>query len=235
MAKLGLWLQVLAAALRSRSNKQFYDRISPIYDQVFVDHKLHAVNMANILYKSISNNRNKTRVLDIGCGTGILSRMLSESGFDVIGLDISFESLLRLQKHDPHIPVINADATLLPFTHGFCQVVVSLGVWRHFSDPQQVILELNRILTSDGFLVVGYFPPAIGGAVHPGYGVWSRILVRLYKLLTKKLGYVDRADRLLETQTVSLARKYFKQVNTVNSGNDWHLIVARGPVKYLTR
>lgn len=234
MTRLGLWLQVLSAALRSKSNQQFYDRISPIYDQVFVEHKLHAVNMANILSKTYAGREGATRLLDIGCGTGILSRMLAEMGFDVIGLDNSFESLLRLQQHDHGIPTINADAARLPLTHGFCQAVVSLGVWRHLPDPQQVIAELNRILTSDGLLIIGYFPPAIGGAVHPGHGIWSRLLVRPYNFLIRKLGYVDHADLLLEAQTVSLARKYFKQVGSVDSGEYWHLVVARGPTTNLT-
>lgn len=235
MARLGLWWQVLSTAMRSRSNQQFYDRISPIYDQVFVGHKIHAENIADMLFKSYTGCESTTRVLDLGCGTGMLCHKLFDKGFDVIGLDISFESLRLLRQHKPQISTINANATLLPLVNGCCQAVVSLGVWRHFSDLQSVIEELIRILTRDGFLIIGYFPPAVGGALYQGSGIWSRFLVRLYHLLTKKLGYVDRVDLLLESQTVSLAKNYFEQVYTVDSGEYWHLIIAQRPIARMIR
>jgi hypothetical protein len=71
--------------------------------------------------------------------------------------------------------------------------------------------------------------------MHVGHGIWSRLLVRLYHFLTGKLGYVDRADLILEEETVNLARKYFEQVSTVDSGEYWHLIVAQGPTTGMIR
>jgi len=228
MARLGLWWQVLSAALHSRSNQQFYDCISPIYDQVFVEHKFHAQNMTNML--AIYNGyESSVKVLDLGCGTGILSHLLADKGFDVIGLDISSKSLQMLQQRDPKIFVIHGDAALLPLTSSSCQVVVSLGAWRHFSDPKKVIKDVARVLAKDGLLIVGYFPPALGGVIHQGQGIWRRLLVRLYQWVIRKLGYVDRTDLSLEQQTVSLARKYFTKVNWVESGEHWHLIVAKEP------
>ena len=230
MTKAGLWWRVLIAALSSRSNRQFYDRISPFYDQVFVEHRQHAINIAKILSAAFAGRRNTTRVLDLGCGTGLLSRMLAGIDFDVTGVDISFESLRRLRQLEHEIPAINADAAELPIIDGGCQAVVSLGVWRHFPDPPQVIREIKRILASDGLLVIGYFPPAIGGAVHPGHGFWTRFLIRLYSFMTSRLGYVDRVDLSLERRTLSLTRKHFRQVSSIDSGECWHLLVARGPL-----
>jgi hypothetical protein len=46
---------------------------------------------------------------------------------------------------------------------------------------------------------------------------------------------VDRADLILEEETVNLARKYFEQVSTVDSGEYWHLIVAQGPTTGMIR
>ena len=193
-----------------------------------MSHKLHADKMVDMLSTTYADQESTTLVLDLGCGTGILTRMLAGKGFDVTGLDISFESLLLMQQSAPRIHTVHGDGTHLPFTDGSFQAVVSLGAWRHFSEPQRVFTEVTRILKSDGVLIVGYFPPALGGAVHQGHGIWHKLLARLYQLMIRRLGYVDRADLSLEPQTVSLARNHFDEVRTVTSGEYWHLIVARG-------
>jgi len=228
MASIRLWGKVLVAAFCSKSNQEFYDRISPIYDQCFVTHKLHASNMAKILLEGYKGREKNTLVLDLGCGTGLLSNILVSKGFEVLGIDISLESLRLLQQRESRINTIQADAALLPFTDGTCHAVVSLGAWRHFSDLRRVIAEVARILKEDGLLIVGYFPPAIGGVVHQGDSHWRQLLVRLYQVLIRKRGYVDHIDLSLEPMTVSWAKDHFEQASTVNSGDHWRLIIARG-------
>ena len=52
--------------------------------------------------------------------------------------------------------------------------------------------------------------------------------MRLYQFLVSKRGYVDHADLSLERITVSWAKGHFEQVGTVDSGEHWRLIIARG-------
>ena len=155
--------------------------------------------------------------------------MLVDKDFKVLGIDISLESLRLLQQRESRINTIQADADLLPFIDGSCHAVVSLGAWRHFSDFRRVIAEVARILKDDGLLIIGYFPPAIGGVVQQGDSNWHQMLVRLYQFLIRKRGYVDHVDLSLEPMTVDWAENYFEQVSTVDSGKRWRLIIARGP------
>ena len=225
-----LWLKVLFNALRSHSNQQFYDRISPIYDQVYTEHKLHAINMANVLDAAYANRKSSTLIMDLGCGTGMLGRILAGRGFATIGQDISLQSLRRLKQVDSRVPVVQSDAHLLPVADNSFDAVVSLGAWRHFPEPDQVMAEISRILRKDGLLIIGYFPPALGGAIHHTGGMLSTLLTSVYQFVTRKLGYVDRPGMSLESETLELASRFFQHSDTVKSGKHWGLIVSSEPV-----
>lgn len=126
MTRFWLLLQVAWAALKSRSNQDFYDEIAPVYDKVFYGHRVHAETIARELSGLYAGKEEETLVLDLGCGTGMLSRLLAERGFRVIGLDVSFHSLRILNKRK-QLPVLQGDAERLPFTDGCLQCVVCLG------------------------------------------------------------------------------------------------------------
>lgn len=231
MGKFSLWIKVVWAALTSRSNQTFYDKISPIYDKVFVQHRVHANNILKILSNIYSGQEQKTLVLDLGCGTGMLSTMLEKKGFKVVGLDISFSSLHILKQRNPELEIIQADANFLPISDGSFHTVVCLGVWRHFPNIQKVLNEVCRVLSSDGTFIVGYFPPGIAGAIHVKQNLWGKSLLWLYHLITRKLGYLDRADFSLESETEDAAMKHFKTVKKIASGSHKYLMLARYPLR----
>lgn len=55
--------------------------------------------------------RKKGKVLDLGCGNGALTKVLSDKGFDVIGADASDNMLAVARKNNPELTFIKADAT----------------------------------------------------------------------------------------------------------------------------
>ena len=229
MAKLSAWFKIAWAALTSGTTQKFYDRISTIYDDVFVDHRIHAEAIVGILKEIYADRESQTLVLDLGCGTGMLSRMLAENGFMVVGLDISFESLRVLKLKDPPFVVAQADAEKLPVAGSCYQSIVCLGVWRHFANPDRVLDEIARTLAPEGTFIVGYFPPKIAGAVQLGHGVVSGLISRLYRWVTGILGYQDRADFALEVETKALIKERFESLSQIASGKQYHLLVAKCP------
>jgi len=98
-----------------------------------------------------------TRVLDIACGTGVLTREAAlRSGGDgeVSGVDISRGMLAVASQRAPDIDWQNAPAESLPFeTDAFDAVISQFGLM-FFQDRTAALREMMRVLTPGGRLAV---------------------------------------------------------------------------------
>jgi len=92
------------------------------------------------------------KILDNGCGTGILFQTLPESRFDIIGLDISAGMLRHAQKRARRL--VLGDSRNLPFPDGGFDLVIARSLLHHLPDPQGGIHEMARILKTGGEIVV---------------------------------------------------------------------------------
>lgn len=76
-----------------------YGSFATVYDS-FMDDVPYADWCGFIVSKLKENGVNTGIVLDLGCGTGRLTRLLAREGFDMIGIDNSPEMLDEAQKHE---------------------------------------------------------------------------------------------------------------------------------------
>lgn len=102
-------------------------------------------------------------VLDIGCGSGVLTHDLAVSGRAVVGIDPSVAQLRRLRRRAMPIPSAAASATALPFASGSFDAVVSSCSIKHWPDLEGGLVECARVLRPGGRLVV----VEIDGGEHP--------------------------------------------------------------------
>ena len=225
-----LWFNIAWAAMWSRSNRIFYDRISSIYDEVYVAHRVHAESVLKILQNIFSTRPPKTSVLDLGCGTGMLSLMLVDNEFNVAGLDISFPALCILRQQNSKVNVIQAEAGFLPIPDESFDAVVCLGAWRHFMDTDKILEEICRVLNRDGVFIVGYFPPAIAGIFNVKDNILGNSLIWLYHLFTKRLRYFDRVDFSFERETEKAIQGQFKTFCKEESESNKHILIAHKPL-----
>lgn len=91
----------------------------------------------------------KSRVLDIGCGTGSLVERLTSDGYEAIGMDIV--SRTASNPPDP-IRFVTADSTSLPFTDTSFDIVTLIDVLEH-TDDRITIREVSRVLKTGGNLI----------------------------------------------------------------------------------
>jgi SAM-dependent methyltransferase len=89
------------------------------------------------------------RILDIGSGEGALGAALPPPLRPrVVGLDASG---IMLRVNPP--PVVQADATALPFLADVFDAAVAVNVLDHLAEPTIAIGEAHRVLTRGGILV----------------------------------------------------------------------------------
>jgi len=92
------------------------------------------------------------RVLDAGCGEGVLSYILARSGLEVIGVDISAPNIHNARRFAEELGLrvefLQADAANLPFSDNSFDVVVSSHVLEHLHDMEKGLRELYRVTRS---------------------------------------------------------------------------------------
>ncbi|WP_420153382.1 class I SAM-dependent methyltransferase [Siphonobacter sp.] len=95
-------------------------------------------------------------VVDIGCGPGNIFATLQGKPKLLIGVDVAPQSL-AFAAQQGYLPVL-ADATALPFTSGFADLVTLNATLHHCDDMQAVLAEAARLVKPGGLLITDHDP-----------------------------------------------------------------------------
>jgi SAM-dependent methyltransferase len=82
------------------------------------------------------------RVLDVGCGDGLISKMIQDHRPDT-----SIEGIDVLLRPKAHIPVSLFDGSRLPYADGSFDTVMFVDVLHHTDDPAVLLREAARVST----------------------------------------------------------------------------------------
>jgi 2-polyprenyl-3-methyl-5-hydroxy-6-metoxy-1,4-benzoquinol methylase len=103
--------------------------------------------------RAIEKFVSKGRVLDVGCGRGILPALMRERGWEAHGLEFS-ETSARHARDVLRLPVFVGDFLESPYADSSFDTVVLWHVLEHVPDPVATIRRARRILEPGGLLVV---------------------------------------------------------------------------------
>jgi SAM-dependent methyltransferase len=116
-------------------------------------------------------------VVDLGCGTGSMSVLLAERGYDVVGLDLSPRMLDRAtakaQRYDVPARFLAGDAAAPALRDSSVDVVLTRHVFWALPEPTAVLDRWFDLLAPGGRLVL------VEGRWHTGAGIESDDLRRL--------------------------------------------------------
>jgi SAM-dependent methyltransferase len=99
------------------------------------------------------------RVLDVACGEGYGSALLSQTAGAVVGVDIAESAIEHARTAYASLSNLrfeHGSATALPLPDASIDVVVSFETIEHLAGPDQprMIKEIARVLTADGILLL---------------------------------------------------------------------------------
>lgn len=90
--------------------------------------------------------------LDVGTGDGLLARDLHRVVPDVTGIDVDAEVLARAHAEDPGVTWVQGDVLTHPL--GSFDVVASVAVLHHFTDPEAALRRLADLTNPGGLLAI---------------------------------------------------------------------------------
>ncbi|MDP2649012.1 MAG: class I SAM-dependent methyltransferase [bacterium] len=89
------------------------------------------------------------KILDIGCGDGLLVRLITEKYDDArcTGVDFSHNAVAKARINVPKadFKVVDAVSASLPFDDNAFDVVIALDVFEHVLMPEKLLAEMKRV------------------------------------------------------------------------------------------
>ena len=141
----------------NRGSSQLFDEWPDAYDRWFTTPIGSLVKKYELeLIMDLLKPKRSEAILDAGCGTGVFTFDILESGSRVVGLDISLPMLNRAGKKLHGLPFqrVLGDIAYLPFTESSFDKVVSVTALEFIEDAKGAVKELFRVTRRGGCIVV---------------------------------------------------------------------------------
>lgn len=153
----------------------------------------------------------QNRVLDLGCGDGIISDYLYENGFDVIGIDPSVKGLKEARSHYPKVKFYEGSCyeDLVP-RHGLFDFVVCVDVIEHLYLPRKCTAAAYNLLKPGGTAIFttpynGYLKnlliSILGRNTKHADPLWDYGHIKFFDMRTLRVLFEDAGFKNVEIKT----------------------------------
>jgi len=119
-----------------KSNSNFYDTFN------------------HYVYKQIPSGK---RILDIGCGTGLLGKILRSEGKVSYIVGIEKDKYMAEIAKPNYDMIVNTDienVSNLPLDKSFFDVIIFSDILEHLKKPLEVLINFTQYLSEDGFFLI---------------------------------------------------------------------------------
>ena len=106
----------------------------------------------NLIFLEMTNLLDKSKkILEIGCGTGVLVDALTRAGMNITGTDISQSAINHGLEKYPNLDLRIAPAEQMPFDDESFDIVISFDLLEHIKQVDLHLQQVARILKKGGY------------------------------------------------------------------------------------
>jgi len=113
------------------------------------------------------------RILDLGCGTGIIARVLHEclgGAASIVGVDVNPAMIQKARSIAPELDFREGNAMALPFADASFDLVLCQEMLQFVSDRTVALGEVRRVLSPGGRFIVSTWRPRSEQPLHDALG-----------------------------------------------------------------
>ena len=130
------------------ANKTFYDIVGPSYEDIDGRRSEHLIRYVEEQLDLISERTETNSIMDLGCGSGFISKVARTYFKQRYALDISHRIVRGID--DEKLYRVVADTDVIPFGDDRLDCVVTFAVLHHCYSYEKVLSEIGRVLVKGG-------------------------------------------------------------------------------------
>ncbi|MBA3303051.1 MAG: methyltransferase domain-containing protein, partial [Acidimicrobiia bacterium] len=136
--------------------EDYYDEYSTWYEGERRDGYYAFVN--DLEFEAVRGASTGARVLEIGCGTGLILERTAALAATAVGIDLS-AGMASFSRTEKGLTTVQATADQLPFPDDSFDLVYSFKVLPHVPDIQGALREVDRVLAPGGRAFLEFYSP----------------------------------------------------------------------------
>lgn len=190
-------MTVVAKSTEISRNIAIHDRIAKKYDRLHgeIFNEVEQARLKRDLERAVAAIASGSRcALDVGCGSGNLTRHLLENECVVTAADVSQGFLDLVRSRHPAVETHRLNgADLSEMPDGTFDLVAAYSVLHHIPDYLAAIREMGRVCKPGGVLYLDHEPSEGYWAANPAYQTFRRRALRIdWRKYLTPLNYLHR-------------------------------------------
>lgn len=163
----------MAAVPRAGASRRFFDLWSRVYDIPVVQALTYRPVQDAVVARV--RDRQPQRILDVGCGTGLLTtRLARELAVPVTGIDYSTGMLEAASRRHAGVSWLQADAMALPLRDEVADTIVCTESFHWYTYQERALREFARVLVPGGRAYVALVGPPVDVVARVA-AAWGRV------------------------------------------------------------